>query len=564
MRHTAVVAAMLTVARVAGARPLRAQGTRATLRGTVRTAAGAPRANVTVNIVNLDNQNERQAISEEDGAWTVGGLLPGRYEIRIDETGFQPFRSGAIALAAGQQRAEDIRLTPVGAPAAPAPAPPPPAAPAPAAQGARATLRGTVRAGGAPRANVTVNVVNLDTQNERQAITESDGTFTVGGLVPGRYEIRIEESGLPPFRSPAITLTAGQQATQEIALGAAAQPATPAGTRPNQPPPPPPAPPVNPNARASLKGTVKAAGVAAPNITVNVVNLDNKNERQAISESDGTYSLGGLPPGRYQLHVEDKALSPYRSDTITLAPGQQATADIPLAIAVADYIPSPDRWHLEFPVWKRYADVPGVHPFVDRSKLGPYKQTALKGDYPAFGTRTCSSCSPGCSRHRSNSGACRRRAASVRGSRGRMPSSGSPSSGRWSPKQSARFEIFKGDTSFKPRTWAFRATPVFNLNYTNTKEYNVVNATPEEKATRRRQDIALQEAFGELKLARRRSELRLHLGARRHSAVHERLPRLPVSRHQPRRAPVRHGRPQQDAVERRRVRSAARRKPTAS
>src|SRR5262249_36598562 len=134
-------------------------------------------------------------------------------------------------------------------------------------------------------------------------------------------------------------------------------------------------------------GTVRAAGVAARDITVNVVNLDTKNERQAITESDGTYSIGGLAPGRYQLHVEDKALSPYRSETITLAPGQQATADIALAIQVADYIPSPDRWRLEFPVWNRYADVPGAHPYVERSKLGPYKQTALKGDYPAFGTQ---------------------------------------------------------------------------------------------------------------------------------------------------------------------------------
>jgi len=44
-------------------------------------------------------------------------------------------------------------------------------------------------------------------------------------------------------------------------------------------------------------------------------------------------------------------------------------------------------------------------------------------------------------------------------------------------------------------------TPVFNLNYVNVGEFNVVNATPEEGKTRRRTYVALQEAFGEYKLA---------------------------------------------------------------
>ena len=59
--------------------------------------------------------------------------------------------------------------------------------PQPAAAQARATLRGTLRnAAGAPQPNVTINVVNLDTENERQVITEADGTWTMGGLLPGR------------------------------------------------------------------------------------------------------------------------------------------------------------------------------------------------------------------------------------------------------------------------------------------------------------------------------------------------------------------------------------------
>src|SRR5439155_1489739 len=163
--------------------------------------------------------------------------------------------------------------------------------------------------------------------------------------------------------------------------------------------------------RATVRGTVRANGAPRPNVTVNVVNLDNQNERQAISEADGTWSVAGLQPGRYEVRVDDASYRPYKSGTITLTSGQQRTADIllqevarttrtppppaqpsgpppPPAVVVPDYIPSPDRWHLEFPTWQRYPpDVPGAHPYVERSKLGPYKQTMLKGDYPAFGTQ---------------------------------------------------------------------------------------------------------------------------------------------------------------------------------
>src|SRR5258706_524031 len=133
MRRTTLMAATawIAVAAVAvlGSRPLAAQGTRATVRGTVKTAAGAARPSVTVNVVNLDNQNERQAITEADGTWSIAGLLPGRYEIRVDESGFQPYRSAAITLTAGQQRTENISLRPAPPTRTPAQPPPPPPAP---------------------------------------------------------------------------------------------------------------------------------------------------------------------------------------------------------------------------------------------------------------------------------------------------------------------------------------------------------------------------------------------------------------------------------------------------
>ena len=38
------------------------------------------------------------------------------------------------------------------------------------------------------------------------------------------------------------------------------------------------------------------------------------------------------------------------------------------------------------------------------------------------------------------------------------------------------FELFKGDSTFKPRTWAFKISPTFSMpNYLNARENGIVN-----------------------------------------------------------------------------------------
>src|SRR5712691_1676656 len=266
LRRTTMIVALAWIAAVLpGSQPLAAQGTRATLRGTLRSAAGAPQPSVTINVVNLETEAERQAITEADGTWVVGGLLPGRYQIRVDEGGFVPYRGDAIVLTAGQQGTADIILRPTTPPAI---APRPPTGQPTPAQAARATLRGTLRsAAGAPQPSVTINVVNLETEAERQAITEADGTWVVGGLLPGRYQIRVDEGGFVPYRGDAIVLTAGQQGTADIIL----RPTTPPAIAPR---PPTGQPTPAQAARATLRGTLRsAAGAPQPSVTINVVNL---------------------------------------------------------------------------------------------------------------------------------------------------------------------------------------------------------------------------------------------------------------------------------------------------
>src|ERR1700688_837453 len=55
--------------------------------------------------------------------------------------------------------------------------------------------------------------------------------------------------------------------------------------------------------------------------------------------------------------------------------------------------------------------------------------------------------------------------------------------------------IIKGDTTFKPPEFEFRATPVFHVNYLFVDEVGIVNADPRRGVTRQRMFLGLQEGF---------------------------------------------------------------------
>src|SRR4030095_1074817 len=62
-------------------------------------------------------------------------------------------------------------------------------------------------------------------------------------------------------------------------------------------------------------------------------------------------------------------------------------------------------------------------------------------------------------------------------------------------------ELFKGDTSFKPRDWAIKFSPTFSIpNYVNAREVGVINIDPRRGTNRSDSHISLEEAFGEVKL----------------------------------------------------------------
>jgi Carboxypeptidase regulatory-like domain len=307
------------------------------------------------------------------------------------------------------------------------------------AQGSRGAIAGTiVDSAGTPLGNVTVIVRSVDSGDERQSVSNPEGAFVVGGLVPGAYQVRITDPGFSPFTSADLTVVAGQRSTLSITLQRVgeAPPATPATPPPPTEPPAPAAPPT-----------------PAP--------------------------------------TPEPATRP-------TAPQTEAEA---VAARTMDFIPTPDRWRLEFPTWQRYPrGTPGEYPYVPGRGLDPYDQNVLKGDLPVIGQdifMVLTGVAEAPFEYR--------RLPTPSGVSAERPGSedffGKGEQYATLPTAILSFELFKGDTAFKPRTWALRVTPVFNLNYVHLKEQNGVDATPEEGNDRQREDFALQEAFGELKLA---------------------------------------------------------------
>jgi hypothetical protein len=173
------------------------------------------------------------------------------------------------------------------------------------------------------------------------------------------------------------------------------------------------------------------------------------------------------------------------------APAAPAPAPAPPAPPTEpDFLPMPDRWSIPFP------DDPRT---VKGGGLDPYNQNTLKGDKPVIGDSvflvlTAVSDTPFEAR--------------------RLPvgsgvSAEDPDSQEFfgrgdqlftTPRALLSLELFRGQTAFKPKTWALKATAAANLNYLRVRERNIVNVDVREGVTRRRDDLALEEAFAELKL----------------------------------------------------------------
>jgi hypothetical protein len=104
------VGALLTFSSVVviGQRDLRAQSTYGSVAGTVRDASGAAIAEVSLRIINLQDNTVQSAVSSAAGEYQVPGLKPGSYEIVATKAGLS--FSQAFTLTAGQVFRPDLKL----------------------------------------------------------------------------------------------------------------------------------------------------------------------------------------------------------------------------------------------------------------------------------------------------------------------------------------------------------------------------------------------------------------------------------------------------------------------
>src|SRR5438105_1902429 len=162
-----------------------------------------------------------------------------------------------------------------------------------------------------------------------------------------------------------------------------------------------------------------------------------------------------------------------------------------------------DRWRIGFPEYVRYGDK-GARgrdiPFRRGRWFDPYNQSWLKGDYPIIGNKVFMILSA---------------VSSTTTELSRTPkpsdvSSARPGSAEFFGKPEAlavnqlfqfTFELFHGDSTFRPRDWAIKISPTFSLpNYLNARETGVVNIDVRRGTNRTDTQVSLEEAFAEVKL----------------------------------------------------------------
>src|SRR5215472_13442260 len=83
----------------------------AQLNGTVQDPSGRVVVNASISLRNLDTNKTYTAASNSTGYYLVPGILPGRYELKVESAGFAPYTRTGMVLTVGQSATVDVNLT---------------------------------------------------------------------------------------------------------------------------------------------------------------------------------------------------------------------------------------------------------------------------------------------------------------------------------------------------------------------------------------------------------------------------------------------------------------------
>ena len=306
-------------------------------------------------------------------------------------------------------------------------------------------IQGIVRTeAGLGLGGVIVILQDLSNGKSHPTTTTGDGAFRFLNLKPGRYQVKATRDGYEPFAQGDIQLTRGEVFPLEFKLKAIATGAEGLRQVPRQP------------------------------------------------------GLGPAPPS---APAEITPSSPYRTlpqEPPPLNAGESLPA-LPLPSDDKIFNEIPNRWGYQFPDYRRY-DPKGEYQYVKEHWYDPFNQNKFKADYPIIGNQIFFNFT-----FNSDTFLDGRRLPVPSGQGSASPDS-STFFGRFgqfffSQNLSFSFDLFHGDTSFRPVDWQIKFTPEVNINYLNVQETGVVNVDVRKGTTRLDTHVGLQEAFVEVKLA---------------------------------------------------------------
>ncbi len=288
-----------------------------------------------------------------------------------------------------------------------------------------------------------IALTNRATGMTRTVSTDADGVFRWTDLTPGTYLLLAQSDGFGSVTRDDMRFDAGDVVTIELTLSPSATSAAPASRLPRMP----------------------ELGAPAPS----------------------------APPSL--------AAAPYRElrRRPDAEPGQGiVTAEI-LPPPQEVFLPTPDRWNIAMPEWNRYGRS-GEYPYVRASHWwDPFNRNRLKGDEPIFGQKTFLNITA-----TSDSSVDERRVPQTSNLSSAQPGS-SDFFGRgeeFALSETFRFSfnLFHGDTSFRPVDWRIQVTPAVNVNYLDVRELGIVNVDVRDGTSRLEAHAGLQEAFAEYKI----------------------------------------------------------------
>ena len=308
-----------------------------------------------------------------------------------------------------------------------------------------AALQGIVRDPAARGiAGALVALTNRTTGLSRTISTNAEGVFRWSDLAPGTYLLLVQGEGFASLTRDGVTLDAGDVVTLELTLSPSAVSAAPASRLPRLPELGPPTP-----------GVATRAEAPAPYRELR---------------------------GRPDTQLEEEIAAPE-----ILPPSQEV------------FLEMPDRWNVAMPEWNRYGRS-GEYPYVRAAHWwDPFNRNRLKGDEPILGQQTFLDFTA-----TSDTAVDERRVPETSNVSSARPGSADffGRGEQFALDQTFRFsfDLFHGDTSFRPVDWRIQVTPAVNVNYLDVREVGIVNVDVRDGTTRLDAHAGLQEAFAEYKL----------------------------------------------------------------